>query len=129
MATFISQDLQKILEKFGEGCSNISWTLTSEKGQYSLCLKWCAGARDTHDQIDTGATQSHRILDNSQSARRHIPKQALGYNTHQKPAPRHPSQTPVRKHKCPSTLRRDQARRASVFNLFNLNFIKQIEYT
>ena len=104
MANFITQDLQKILEKFGDGCTNLSWTLTSEKGQYALYLKW-VGARD---DSDTGA---NKILDNSQSAKRHFPKQVSGYIPHQKPAPRHQPQTPVRKHKCPSTLRRDHARR------------------
>jgi len=128
MATFVTQDLQKILEFFGDGCSNLSWTLTSEKGQYSLCLKWFVGAlpRDIHTGANH-ANQTHQILDNSQSAGRHTPKQAFGNNIHQKPAPRHQYQTPARKHKCPSTIKRDQARRAFWLENKRLNKIDLVD--
>jgi len=91
MASFITQDLQKILEKFGEGCNKLSWTLTSEKGQYTLCFKWNVPPCDSN----TGSQN-----------------QALGFNYHHRPVPQHQSRTPVRKRKCPSTIKRDQTRRA-----------------
>jgi len=124
MASFITQDLQKILEKFGEGCSDLSWTLTSEKGQYSLCFKWnvspCDSQNNTGEKEVISVTlpenkqtnKTHTVLANNQSTRRHTPNQAFGSHYHQKPVPRHQWRTPVRKHKCPSTIKRDQARRA-----------------
>ena len=89
----INQDLHNILERIGTDCSSQSWTLTCKNGRYSLSIDW------------TKPKSLPRVLN-----QRPVPYQKLDTQLHGHKT-RGDQATYTRKHKPPSAVKRDKARR------------------